>query len=342
MMKLCNQHSQKRSMYIGKGHFYWVDEASREQPLPPETTTIAATKDGYPEAYSKGKIKKSCKPSSLSHANIQTIQEVFMPPEAQALVIRFSMTVKAHSGKLHRCDSPNMRDVIFRLAQAYEKVGGYRVLARRYLENVLLGKWLWENQDSLGTEICLTDCYTKDQLVVDHVERRRWNADLSDLEEAINPWVDRYERGLTSQPDYCSFVVEAKIKLPFSAEVWPSQTFDEEGSKSKLLATYNLDGEEQVIFTRHKLGAAIHEIDDWYPGADSRKKVSTYGADRDNFTAHRHPDTGKDFFSLLKKVDQFTELLEAGTDIDPAVMDDIHFLMACLVCGGMHQESKKK
>ena len=342
MIELCSQHSQQRSIYIGKGLFFWVGEDSEEHPLSPETTTIAATKEGYSEAYSKGKIKKSCSPSSLSHANIQTIQEAFLPPEAKSLLVRFSLTVKAHSSQLHRCNSQQMKALIARLANAYKDIGGYRVLAGRYLENILLGKWLWENQDTLGTEICITDCTTGDQLVVDNVHERRWDADLSDLEEAMTTWVDRFEKALISRKAYCSILVEAILLLPCAAEVWPSQSFDEEGSKNKVFATYKLNGKEQVIFTRHKLGAAIHQIDDWISGADTPIRVSAYGADRGNMTAYRHPDTHKDFFSLLQKADEFTELLESGQDMNGHVMDDIHFLMACLVCGGMRQESKEK
>lgn len=342
MVKLCSQHSQKRSIYLGKGLFFWIDSGSREHPLPPETTTIAATKDGYSEAYSaNGEVKKSCNPSSLSHANIQTIQEVYMPPEAQALVVHFSLTIRSHSGKLYRCDSAKMKDIVARLAEAYKNVGGYRVLVRRYLENLLLGNWLWENQCTLGTEIRLKDYKSKDQLVVDNVETRCWTRDLDDLEEAIEPWIDRFETALTSPKDYCSVLVEAKMILPVCAEVWPSQEFTDGESKNKLLATCNFNGEKQVIFTRHKLGAAIHEVDDWFPGADARKKVSAYCADREALTAHRHPNTGKDYFSLLKKADEYIEFLKSEPDMNDPMMDDIHFVMACHTCGGMRLENKE-
>lgn len=343
MVKLCKQHSQQRSLYIGKGLFFWVDAEFREHPLPPDTTTIAATKDGYSEAYATdGKVKESCKPSSLSQANIQTIQEAYMPAEAVALVIRFSVTIRSHSGQLHRCDGSDMREMVARLAEAYKNVGGYRVLARRYLENLLLGVWLWENQCTLGTEICLTDYKSKDQLIVENVETRRFSRDLDDLEALIESWVDRFGKALISPKDYCSILVEAKLTLPLCAEVWPSQGFVDGESLSKLLVTCNFNGEEQVVFTRHKLGAAIHQIDDWFSGADSRIKVSAYGADREEQTAYRHPKTGRDYFSLLKKADEYIEFLESNPDLNDPKMDDIHFLMACHTCGGMRQEKSKE
>ena len=341
MIELCSEHSQRRSLYFGKGLFYWVGPDEKEHPLCPDTTTIAATKEGYAEAYSSGKIKKNCTPASLSHANIQTIQEAFMPPEATALVVKFSLTIKAHSGQLHRCNSSEMEAAIRRLADTYQKVGGYRELARRYLENLLLGVWLWENQDSLETEICLTDYKSKDQLVVENVQERRWNKDLSDLEVSLKAWIDRFEKALTSRKDKCSILVEAKLILPLCAEVWPSQAF-QESDKSKVLATCNLDGESQVVFTRHKIGAAIHEVDDWFPGADKRLRVSAYGADRENVTAHRHPDTKKDFYSLIKKADKYAELLEGSQKISDEEMDDIHYLMASFTCGGMRMEKREK
>lgn len=342
-VKPCKQHSQQRSLYIGKGLFFWVDEKSKEHPLPPDTTTISATKDGYSDGYApNGEIKESVKAQSLSQANIQTIQEAYMPPEAVALIIRFSITFKAHSGKLHRCDNKEMKKVIAKLAEEYKNVGGYRVLVRRYLENLLLGGWLWENQCTLGTQICLTDYKTKDQLMVDDVETRCFSRDLDDLEESLEPWIDRIEKALTSPNDYCSILVEAKLKLPLSAEVFPSQGFAEGESLSKLLATCNFNGEEQVVFTRHKLGAAVHQIDDWFSGADYRVRVSTYGADREELTAHRLPKEGEDYFSLLQNANDYIEFLESNPDPQDPKMDKIHFLMACHVCGGLRQKSDKK
>ncbi|WP_422476277.1 type I-F CRISPR-associated protein Cas7f/Csy3 [Endozoicomonas sp. ALB032] len=323
-MKLCSQHAQQRSIYLGKGLFFWVDNEAREHPLLPDTTTIAATKEGYAEAYAaKGGVKESCQPSSLSHANIQTIQEVYMPPESEALVVRFSIRIKAHSGQLYQCDRPEMKEAVARLSDAYKEVGGYRVLARRYLENLLLGNWLWENQYTLGTEIRLHDCRDKDQMIIDHVETRRWNRELDDLEESIEKWVDRFEKALTSLRDSCSLLVEARLMLPLCSEVFPSQAFADGESRSKLLATCEINSEEQVVFSRHKLGAALHEIDDWFPGATSRKKVSAYCADRKELTAHRHPSTGKDYFSLLKNIERYIEFLVAKPDLNDPAMDDI-------------------
>ncbi|WP_067515290.1 type I-F CRISPR-associated protein Csy3 [Endozoicomonas ascidiicola] len=342
-VKLSKQHSQQRSLYIGKGLFFWVDEKAKEHPLSPDTTTISATKDGYSEGYApSGEIKKSLQPQSLSHANIQTIQEAYMPPEAVALVIRFSITFKANSGKLYRCDSIEMNEVVAKLAETYKNVGGYRVLARRYLENLLLGVWLWENQCTLETEICLTDYKTKDQLIVDDVQARCFSWDLDDFDEALEPWIDRIERALTSPKDYCSILVEAKLKLPLSAEVFPSQGFVEGESLSKLLVTCNFNGEEQVVFTRHKLGAAVHQIDDWFSGADYRIRVSSYGADREGLTAHRLPKDGKDYFTLLQNANDYLEILESNPDLNGSKMNDIHFIMACHTCGGVRPKKSEK
>ena len=342
-VQLCKQHSQQRSLYIGKGLFFWIDEESNEHPLQPDTTTISATKDGYSEAYSpNGEVMKSVKAQSLSYANIQTIQEVYMPSEAVALIVRFSITFKANSGRLHRCDSHKMKEAVSKLAGAYKNVGGYRVLARRYLENILLGVWLWENQNTLGTQVCLTDYKTKDQLMIDDVETRRFSWDLDGFENALEPWIDRIETALTSPKKCCSILVEAKLKLPLCAEVFPSQGFVEGESLSKVLATCNFGGEEQVVFTRHKLGAAVHRIDDWFSKADYRIRANHYGADREELTVHRFPKEGKDYFSLLQNANDYIEFLESNPDPQDPKMDDIHFIMACHVCGGMRQKKSEK
>ncbi|EKO3966123.1 type I-F CRISPR-associated protein Cas7f/Csy3 [Vibrio fluvialis] len=88
----------------------------------------------------------------------------------------------------------------------------------------------------------------------------------------------------------------------------------------------------------YKTGAAIATIDTWYPDAEEPIRVGHYGVDRENSTAYRHPDTGKDFFSILKRIDELVDRLKDAKELSQDELKDMHFLMANLIKGGLFQE----
>ena len=304
------------------------------------TRTILGLRDGYSKAYKKdGQIKENLTHLELSYGNPQTIDEVFLSPEAEFVIVRFSLQVAAYTQELHSCSDPNVRRVLQEFAVACKKIGVYEELARRYLLNIFMGRWLWMNQKTRSTEICLKDLDDDCIYTVSDIHRRRWTGDISGFEEDNQKLIERFALALTDEQHYWDILVEAKLKFRPMAELFPSQSFSSgsEKDRSRIYATFRLGEKEQLIFTSHKTGAAIHTTDNWFPGAEGWERVSAFGSDRNNATAHRHPQTGYDVYSIMRQADELTELINSGKKIDSDTLGKIHYLAAMLVCGGMRQ-----
>ncbi|MCW7555932.1 type I-F CRISPR-associated protein Csy3 [Endozoicomonas gorgoniicola] len=341
MIELCNQLSQIRSLFFSPAFFKWVHKKTQEEiPLECRTRTILGLRDGYSKAYKKdGQVKNDLTRLELSYGNPQTIDECFLSPEAEHVIVSFSLQICALTQELHTCSDPEVRRVLLEFAVACKKIGVYEELAKRYLLNIFMGRWLWMNQRTRSTEISLTDMDDECLYTVSDVQRRRWTGDMSGFEENYQKLIDRFALALTDEQQYWDIVVEAKLKFRPMAEIFPSQTFSSgsEKDRSRIYATFRLGEREQLIFTSHKTSAAIHTIDDWFPGAEEWLRVSAFGSDRSNATAHRHPETGHDVYSIMRLADELTEFINSGKKIDTKNMNKIYYLAAMFVCGGMRQ-----
>ncbi|WP_461536012.1 type I-F CRISPR-associated protein Csy3 [Spongorhabdus nitratireducens] len=341
MIELCKQLSQIRSFFFSPAFFYWTHKNTKEEiPLECCTRTTLGLRDGYSKAYKKnGEIKNDLSCLELSYGNPQTIDECFLPPEAEHVIVRFSLQVCAYTQEFHSCSNPDVRRVLQEFAATCKSIGVYNELARRYLLNIFMGRWLWMNQRTKSTEVSLTNQDDDCIYSVADVQRRRWTGDMSGFEEQYQKLIDRLALALTEEQHYWDIVVEAKLKFRPMAEIFPSQTFTSHSEKerSRIYAKYCLGEVEQLIFTSHKIGAAVHAIDNWRDGADDWLRVSAFGSDRNNATAHRHPSTGYDVYSIMSQADELTELINSGKKIDTDIMNKIHYLAAMLVCGGMRQ-----
>lgn len=341
MIELCNQLSQIRSLFFSPAFFYWVHNETQAQiPLEARTRTILGLRDGYSKAYSKnGEIKKDLTRLELSYGNPQTIDECFLSPETEHVIVNFSLQVTAFSQELNACSDPNVRRVLEDFASACKNIGVYKELTRRYLLNIFMGRWLWMNQRTIATEISLKNFDDDTLHVISDVQRRRWTGDIRGFEKNYQKLTDRFALALTDERQYWDILVEAKLKFRPMAEIFPSQTFssNSEKERSRIYATFRLAEKEQLIFTSHKTGAAIHAVDDWIPDTDDWIRVSAFGSDRRHATARRHPKTGYDVYSIMRQSDELTQLINSGNKIDSDTLARIYYLAAIFVCGGMRQ-----
>ncbi|WP_257292557.1 type I-F CRISPR-associated protein Csy3 [Endozoicomonas sp. ONNA1] len=340
MIELCKNLSQIRSLFFSPAFFYWVDKNThKEIPLECKSRKILGLRDGYSKAYKKdGSVKNGLSRQELSYGNPQNIDECILSPEAEYVIVRFSLQVTSHNQDLHSCNESAVRDALKEFASACKETGVYKELSRRYLLNIFMGRWLWMNQRTKSTEISLSDLDDDRVYVLSDVHKRRRVNDLSGFEQEYKKLTERFALALTDKYEFWDVVVEAKLKLRPFAEIFPSQTFSEANNdRSRVYSTFRSGEKEQLIFTSHKIGAAIQMIDDWHPGADSLIRVSSYGSDRENATAHRHPDTGYDVYSIMRQADELAILMNSGKKIDTVTMGKIYYLAAMMVCGGMRQ-----
>mgnify|MGYP001614956137 FL=1 len=244
------------------------------------------------------------------------------------------------------CSNPDVLRVMIGLAQAYQRLGGYNELARRYSANVLRGIWLWRNQYTQGTKIEIKTSLGSTYHIPD-ARRLSWSGDWPELEQKQLEQLTSEMAKALSQPDIFWFAdVTASLKTGFCQEIFPSQKFterpDDHSVASRQLATVECsDGQLAACINPQKIGAALQKIDDWWANdADLPLRVHEYGANHEALTALRHPATGQDFYHLLTKAEQFVTVLESSEGGGVELPGEVHYLMAVLVKGGLFQKGK--
>jgi CRISPR-associated protein Csy3 len=101
----------------------------------------------------------------------------------------------------------------------------------------------------------------------------------------------------------------------------------------------------QAIFHPQKIGNWIRRIDDWYDDDATFGPIAVepYGMMLDRFNAARWPSKQKDLYSHLddKRLPRLIEAVEAA-ESRAALPAEAHFVMACLVRGGVFSAESQK
>ena len=350
LMELCNILKYDRSLYPGKAVFFYKTAVSDFVPLEADVNKIRGPKSGFTEAFTPQFSPKNISPQDLTHNNILTLEECYVPPNVEHIFCRFSLRVQANSLIPSGCSDPDVFSLLKELAETFKECGGYKELAVRYCRNILIGTWLWRNQNTGNTQIEIKtskgSCY-----LIDNTRKLAWESkwasdDLKVLEELSN----EIESALTDPNVFWSADITAKIEASFCQEIYPSQILNDkvkQGEASKQFVKAKCaDGRYAVSFNSVKIGAALQSIDDWWDeDASKRLRVHEFGADKEIGIARRPPDSEQNFYSIFKNTEWYLSALKncitnKNEKIDPA----IYYLFSVLIKGGMFQkkaEAKK-
>ena len=152
-MELCNILKYDRSLYPSKAVFFYKTADSDFVPLEADVNKIRGSKSGFTEAFTPQFLPKNISPQDLTHNNILTLEECYVPPNVEHIFCRFSLRVQANSLAPSGCSDPEVFSLLKELATIFKECGGYKELATRYCRNILLGTWLWRNQNTGNTQI---------------------------------------------------------------------------------------------------------------------------------------------------------------------------------------------
>jgi len=341
-MKLPNQLSYKRSINPSKAVFYY-QRGGNLYPLPVERMKIKGNKSGFSEGHTAKGIKESATIHSLATGNPHTIDTCYLPPVAECLVCRFSLKISANSLKPDRCSDMSFKEATEQFLNAYIAKDGYKELATRYAKNIAMGNWLWRNKEGNSYDVFVTTS-EGNEYQFKNAYRLYWESQWSNEQaESLKGLSDELATALTHTRYFWHCDIWAEVKMPFCAEVFPSQCFvdhDDKHGASKVLLTTEIDGVMTACYNADKVGAAIQMIDDWWDeNCDFPLRVNEYGADAENLIARRHPSTDRDFYQCIQKLPYYIENLtkaKSVEDIDP----DVHFIASVLIKGGMFQGGK--
>ena len=349
-MEICNILKYDRSLYPGKAVFFYKTEDSNFVPLEAEINKIRGPKAGFTEAFTAQFSPKNLAPQDLTHNNILTLEECYVPPNVEHIYCRFSLRVQANSLIPSGCSDPEVFSLLKKLASLFKECDGYKELANRYCKNILLGTWLWRNQNTGNTEIeiktSLGNTYK-----ISNTRKVAWESSWpSEEQKALNALSNEMQNALIDPNIYWSADITAKIETVFCQEIYPSQILNDkvvQGEASKqFVKTKCVDGRYAVSFNSVKIGAALQSIDDWWDtGADKRLRVHEFGADKEQSVSRRPPDSERNFYHLLKNTEQYIdELNNKKPTTNCEINSNIFYLFSVLIKGGMFQkkaESKK-
>ncbi|MEI8659160.1 type I-F CRISPR-associated protein Csy3 [Vibrio sp. Hal054] len=343
-MKLPNSLSYMRSIDPSDIVFLvnWSD--GKRTPLPYSSRTALGRKEGTSSAYKNDdEINKDVTEYSLAHGNPHEVDYCCVPYGAESIECEFSVSFASSLRKPFKCSDPEVKRTLVHLIKLYEQKVGWEELATRFLENICNGRWLWRNNEhTYSTSISIKPWPWEDEeAIISFNDIRRNYTDINkfrdhkDWEALIKLITDAF-----SQPNgLCIFEVSATIRLGKNAPIYPSQVFKEfvQGEKNRIYQKTEVDGEKSPILGCYKTGAAIATIDDWYPDAEEPLRISHYGAHKEDVYCYRHPNTGKDLFTLLQRADEYVEQLDAGHVLSDETINDLHFVVANLIKGGLLQ-----
>ena len=343
-MEICNILKYDRSLYPSKAVFFYKTDECDFVPLEAEVNRIRGPKAGFTEAFTAQFSPKKLAPQDLTHNNILTLEECYTPPNVEHIFCRFSLRVQANSLMPSGCSNPEVFSLLKSLAVAFNESDGYKELAIRYCRNILLGTWLWRNQNTGNTEIEVKtstgNCY-----FIKNTRKVAWESTWSnENKSALDELSNEVHQALVDPNVYWSADITAKIDTVFCQEIYPSQILGDkpqQGEASKqFVKSKCIDGRYAVSFNSVKIGAALQSIDDWWdPDADKRLRVHEFGADKELSITRRPPDSERNFYYLLKNAERYlSELQENTLNKQKSIEPNIYYLFSVMIKGGMFQK----
>jgi CRISPR-associated protein Csy3 len=350
LKKLPGVLSFQRGLIIGDGLMYSLLPDGSEVPLHVMRHGIRGTQNVNKE---KAATEASTTANAVgrSVSNVQRTDSAKLHPKSNRLVVRFGIRAVNVDALLFGC-APSKGDDMSQITQFKASLQGFLdraketavlELARRYVRNLVNGRFLWRNRtEAQSIEVSLAtsgNAYTFSAFDFAMHDFANVTAD----EEAV---AQELTDGLIGKRD-AHILVRAVVDFgaAMGCEVYPSQNYLEEKKKGFARSLYCVgeqlggNGETGNVFLGQaairdqKLGNAIRSIDTWY--ADFNKlgiaiPVEPMGANLETQL----------FLRSLKKDSAFKFMLEVD-DLD-ASSDKGLFLLACLIRGGVYSGSESE
>lgn len=310
-----------------------------------------------------------------SQLNPQRVDKaVIDQQDAKTLIVRYRMIVNANSLRPHTCNSMEMATMAMQFISRYYELGGSKYLAGRYISNILKGLWLHRNLEFRHEgEITVNAwAYGVEPQSFTYRDLSTFTdfSPIAGTEHLISLMAGALDGSLKGSDGVATpgfFDVEARISICQGMTVYPSQILNMDEQSKRLAYLTTRQGERQAILHSQKVGNAIRRIDTWYVGplmeqvraGNERFKdlqalmpkiadgsfdlealpVEPIGIERRLNQAYRLA-LGTDLFSLLRSLMHSTSVELAKIESFDQVKDDMHYLAACFIRGGLFNGEK--
>jgi CRISPR-associated protein Csy3 len=275
--------------------------------------------------------------AKIQNPNLQAVDIAVLPFDADTLKLVFTLRVLGNLSTPSTCNDQEYQSALIQKIGVYLEDQQCRELSLRYAENLANGRFFWRNR--IGAE----EIDVKVSLLEGGVVKAAWTFNghqlsLRKFSSSTDPKLEQLAEtirvGLMGQ-SFVFLKIEAFARLGVGQEVFPSQEFVRESSgdkykKSKVLYAVN----EIAAMHSQKIGNAIRTIDTWYPNSEDLGPIAVepYGSVTSRGVAYRQPKDKMDFYSLFD-----------GWIIKSKIpsLEQQHFVVACLVRGGVFGDKEK-
>ena len=334
-----------RSIVPSEGVFWALREGERVA-LSLAEKTVLGTIANYSGVYKSGKQQSEEAINKAQQAggnNIQKVDSCHLPPDVDTFVLEFTLKFLSKSLSPEVCGDPSYRTTLEEVAKLYSEKGGYSTLAEMYLARLISGSFLWRNRYGSKRKITFSSAFDDGlaPLTLDICDSPEPFIDEA-LKQQVQPWIDRIAGALNGTRSFFLMEVSAAVTIGRGQEVYPSQEFVDNDKKSKTLFEVEIGNQRTAGMHSQKIGNAIRTIDIWYPGASRSMPlaVDPFTVDKRRGETKRLPNKDKsDFYSYLKDIDEVRKSIEGSKD---AIPDEVHYLMAVLIRGGVFSGDKEE
>ena len=322
--------SYSRSIQTSIGYFYSVGKNNNLSPIKIVEENLRASFSDYTAA-----LKKS--PEQLAQGNIHKIESSYLPHDSDTMLLKFNVKIVSNMLSPSNTNEEQAALDFEKFVNLYVGAGGAKLLAEKYIKSLISCGFLWRNK-TVSESISLTVTHDDKEYVFEVPKNinddyyKKYSKEIKSLSLA-------FEKGLTDESYNALFDVNACCKMGMGQEVFPSQEFmDDKGDLDRVLSSVSIDGVKQATYHKDKISNAIRTIDDWYPEANGRPlAVEPYGLDQ-AYSVARRTGANSLYGIIEKNLFSFIETLESKGK----VTDDMHFIVACLVRGGVYSGKSKK
>lgn len=358
--KLPGSLSLQRGTLISDAAFYHLHADGKEEVLKVMYHGIRGTQN---VAGNKEKGAASGNSVAREVSNIQMTESAKLLPDAKLLVkwdlrfidldhILFASASKAGADKQ---DEKDFRARFKEFVAKAKESKGINEVARRYVRNIVNGRWLWRNR-SVAEHILIKVSQTLEHDHSQTAKSYKLIAEFNALDYSLKSFddVSEEEKKIANilvkgmQGDVSSGLhIEAIVDFGMGGiEVFPSQNYLEDKPKGFSRSLYQINPKPPIKQTNdnqflgqaairdQKIGNALRTIDTWYDKFlenDSKPiPIEPNGASLD----------AQDFFRVDKKIkDSAFDILKEIRSLDPN-SDKGMFLIACLIRGGVYSEGE--
>ncbi|WP_394261054.1 type I-F CRISPR-associated protein Csy3 [Moraxella boevrei] len=261
--------------------------------------------------------------------NIVWGDDASIPHDMDTLKVTFTVKFLGNIDQAVANNRPEFLDKLQNAYQAYQQEITLLPLAKRYVQNLANGRFLWRNRvGAEQIEIKITDTENRDKSWIFNAH----NIALQDFDitDAQLDDLAQYVADSFSTSKYLLLKVEAFAKVGLGQRVFPSQEMRDKDKDNKSKFLYQIKTPKGLCAGMHseKIGNAIRTIDTWYTCDENQIvkqaiAIEPYGSVPTQGKAYRMSKT--DLYSLMVKF----------INNEAMAIDEKHFVVANLIRGGV-------